>query len=171
MLSVQTVTVVLLKRLVGLLRRQAVESKLYAASIVSIGTIDALDGRVAAEYVGTTILILLIDTYYLEGEVAHIYEVADAAFQFLGLLVAQHQNLAAFFHVYLIDEAALQQLHLVNFRVVGIDTADARREVLLTMADGDLCVIMCTLVIDILREFLLGYFHIAFVQTNVAPLL
>ena len=136
MLSIQTATIVFLKVIVSLLRCQPVESKLDASGIVGIGTINRLDGGVRREPVSTPVLLFLIDAHNLKGKVADIDVRAYLRFQFIGLLITDNQHLAFVFQVYLINEAAIQYLHLVYLSVIGIDATDAGGDILLTQADG-----------------------------------
>ena len=50
MLGIQAATVAVFETLVSLLCRQSVEGELDASSVIGLGTIDALDGRIAAEH-------------------------------------------------------------------------------------------------------------------------
>ena len=61
----------------------------------------------------------------------------------------------------------MEHLYLVNLCVVGIDTANARSQILLTIADSCRGVILCTHLVDSLRKLLFGNLPIALVQTNV----
>ena len=85
MLRIQTVAVGLFKVFVGFLRRQSVEGKLYATSVIGVSAKDTLDGRVAAENSGPSVLVLLIDTHHFESNVSDVYEVTNTTLQFLGL--------------------------------------------------------------------------------------
>ena len=147
------------------------ECELYTTGIIGVGTKDAFDGSIAAERIGTSVLILFIDTHHLKGKIANIHKIAYPALQFLCLFVTQHQHLAAFLHVNLIDETTLQQFYLVNLRVVGIYATNARTDVLLSKADACRRIILCSYFVNVLREFLFRNLHVTPVQTNVAPLL
>ena len=171
MLGIQSMAVFLLKVLVGIACRQTVEGKLYTSGIVSIGTIYRLDGRVRREDFGTSVLLFLINTYYLKGEVAYIDKGAYLDFQLLGLLIAQHQHFTPFFQVYLINETALQHLHLVNLGVIRIDTADGGGDILLTKTDGGRGAILCTHLVDILRKLLSSDVDVLLMQTDVTSFL
>ena len=53
------------------------EGELDAACIVSIGTEDALDGRVRREGVRASVLLFLIDAHHLEGERPYVHKLSD----------------------------------------------------------------------------------------------
>ena len=133
--GVQPLPVFLLESLIGLLGGQSVEGELYTPGVVGIGTEDALDGGVGREGIGPTVLVLLVDTHHLEGEVAHIHILSDngreflqpvrlRTEQFLGLFVAQHDHLTALPYIDVVDEAPQHHVHLVYLGVVGVDAAE-----------------------------------------------
>ena len=142
--GIKTLTIGLLEVLVGLLRRQSVEGKLDAPCIVGSGTVDALDGRITGEDIGPSVLLLLVDTHHLEGEITQLHEAADeptdilsaATEEFLRLLVTHHKHLTALLHVDIVDVAPVEHLHLVDLRMVGIHTTDGSGEILLAKTDG-----------------------------------
>ena len=87
------------------------------------------------------------------------------------LLVAHDEHLATLLHVDFVDEAPVEHLHLVDVDVVRVDTADARRDVLLSETDDGTGVVLRAHLVYVLRKLLGRNLHIAFVETNVAAFL
>ena len=125
--------------------------------IVGVGTIDVLDRRICRVGLVLSIARALVDAYYLEGKVAHLHVFAHECLvvlglQFLGLTVVDHQHLAAFLLVDLVDKTTVHQGALHNLRMDGIDTRDAHIHVILAVGHHRTGGIGSTHIIDILLE-------------------
>ena len=70
-----------------------------------------------------------------------------------------------------VDKPPIQHFHLVNLRMVRIDTKDRRTEVLLVVGDGGRDAVACSHLVDILLELRIGRFHVPGLQTDVTTLL
>ena len=110
MLVVEMGTVVALKVLVLSLGDKTLYLKLYVTSLITLG-IDGFQGGIGDEsLVVLTLLVILHYTYHLEHQVTHLYVAPDEREivfgEFLGLCLPQGNHLAAFFHVYVVDEAS-----------------------------------------------------------------
>ena len=72
MVGIESFAVVFLKGIVGCLSGQSMEGKLDTSGIRILRTVDRLDGRIRGVSTGASILVVLIDTYHLKSEVAHV---------------------------------------------------------------------------------------------------
>ena len=91
--------------------------------------------------------------------------------QLLRLLIAEHEHLALLTDIDVVDEAAVEHLHLVNLVVVGIDATHLRADILLPQTDGARGAILCTHLVDVVCELAGGDSHVALMQTDVTSLL
>ena len=76
MVGIQAAAIRLLKCLISFFCRQTVESKLNISQATTIGTIDALDGRISRVSITTAIARILVDTNHLKRYVTHIHVLA-----------------------------------------------------------------------------------------------
>jgi hypothetical protein len=79
MVGIHSLAIFLFESFIGSLCGESVEGKLDASGIISISTIDALDGRVRGEGVSSTILVLLIDAHHLEGQTTYVHVLSNEA--------------------------------------------------------------------------------------------
>ena len=92
-------------------------------------------------------------------------------FQFLSLLVADHQHLALLLDVDVVDEATLHHLHLINLDMVGIDTSNLTTQILLSVADEARSEILGAHLVDNCLELLVSNVDVALAQVDPASLL
>ena len=174
--AVQSTAIHFLKGLVGLFRLQSVEGKLDVAYAVVVGTKHVLDSSIRSIRRGFAIARALVDAHHLERHIAQFdvfaqQPLAVFRFQFLGLVIRQHQHLAFLLQVYLVDVSATKQVALQNLTVYGVDTHNLQVvQVLFAIAHRSTVVVDGTHVIDGARKLLLGGSQVLGVQFDASSL-
>ena len=151
MIGIDTLAIGLLKFFVSLLRGKTVESELYTTGIIVMGTIDTFDGRITGVDISPSVLLFFIDSHHFEGKVTQFHKLPDEGClptcpllcritcntqKFLCLLITHHKHLTTLLHVDFVNVTPIEHLHLVNLRMVRIDTTDGTGDILLTIADS-----------------------------------
>ena len=176
MVGIDTTAIVGLEVFVRFLRFQSMESKLDIAGIVSISPENALDGGIGRESLCLTILGILIDANHLEHEIIDLDITSHQRLivfgrQFFCLVTAQHEHLALLLQVDIIDESAIEHIHLVNLDMVGVNTQNAGTDILLIVADGNTDAIAGTHLVNMVHEIASRCINITRLQTDCPTLL